>query len=231
MSIQQRRSCACVVECDAYCGCSKAQVVVIGVLMLAVNLFEVLLAVSLPQFAGSRPLTHVQLELLPSAPVNSPARPARDQLFFKDKRPVVVAQIGRKAGPGAGIEGKNASIWQLTDSQRAQYASTFNLLSQSDGLALGSTVKQLISKTGLSAQTLSRVFIMADADGDGRMTRNEFFVAMKLIMEIKHGAAMPFSLPEVLQAELHAPLSDSDDEMSSQADDDEWELLAAPGCT
>lgn len=52
--------------------------------------------------------------------------------------------------------------------------------------------------SGLPQEELGRVYQLADSDSDGRLSQNEFFVAMKLIRTRLAGHQLPSVLPPEL---------------------------------
>ena len=63
----------------------------------------------------------------------------------------------------------------------------------------GSEVSPVFAKTGLHTGTLAKIWQLADLDKDGRLSCEEFVVAMHLAEKVKSG----LPLPRVLPAELY----------------------------
>ncbi len=61
--------------------------------------------------------------------------------------------------------------WRLSAAEQNKFSQTFASIRLGDGKALGSSVKSMLSKTGLPPASISRIFSMADLDQDGRMTQ------------------------------------------------------------
>eukprot|EP00921_Rhytidocystis_pertsovi_P021032 GHVQ01033602.1.p1 GENE.GHVQ01033602.1~~GHVQ01033602.1.p1 ORF type:complete len:947 (+),score=183.04 GHVQ01033602.1:155-2842(+) len=98
----------------------------------------------------------------------------------------------------------NAMVtWTLTEPDRQKYLSVFqNTDSNCDGFVEGMEAKELFSLSGVPDSDLMLIWNLADQDLDGRLSLNEFAVAMHLVTRRKKGMPVPSCLPPELMAVL-----------------------------
>lgn len=63
---------------------------------------------------------------------------------------------------------------------------------------LGAEVRPILAKSGLNNSVLAQVWELADFDKDGRLSCDEFVIAMHLIEKAKSGLNLPRTLPAEL---------------------------------
>ncbi|KAJ3127551.1 hypothetical protein HK098_006229 [Nowakowskiella sp. JEL0407] len=88
----------------------------------------------------------------------------------------------------------------LSVEERSRYMAAWNSCSPVDGMVTGDTARDLFLKSGLSIEILGKIWTLVDSDGLGKLTLNQFMIAMSLIMRIKMGSlsAVPASIPPAL---------------------------------
>jgi len=91
---------------------------------------------------------------------------------------------------------------RLTEKDLAKHRTTFEEMKASDGaremeMVDGGAMAELLATAGLEQATLETIWDLADADGDGHMTWNEFVVAMYLTERATAGQPPPASMDEI----------------------------------
>lgn len=97
--------------------------------------------------------------------------------------------------------------YAMSSEDRARYLNHFGPCDvNGDGFVDGPQAVELFSRSGLDRSVLGRVWDLADADNDSRLSPGEFAVAMHLIVCIsKRGLPVPERLPPSLAASLPPP--------------------------
>ncbi len=144
---------------------------------------------------------------------NGPALSKKE--FFIAMKLVALAQAGGAvtreaviaagAGPGfprfeglpAPAPAPAASPFAITPADQAKYDSVFAQTdADGDGFVSGGDAVALFLKSGLERPVLKAIWDMADMDRDARLDREEFSIAMHLVVGIsKRGLALPHALP------------------------------------
>ncbi|KAJ2368815.1 hypothetical protein IW150_005312, partial [Coemansia sp. RSA 2607] len=89
--------------------------------------------------------------------------------------------------------------WDVSPEERVQYEQYFNSLDTDKvGYLTGDVPVNFFLKSKLSETILSKVWDLADIDRNGRMTKDEFAVAMHLINARLAGTPVPDTLPPTL---------------------------------
>eukprot|EP01089_Gocevia_fonbrunei_P000522 TRINITY_DN1053_c0_g1_i2.p1 TRINITY_DN1053_c0_g1~~TRINITY_DN1053_c0_g1_i2.p1 ORF type:complete len:446 (-),score=93.20 TRINITY_DN1053_c0_g1_i2:26-1363(-) len=87
----------------------------------------------------------------------------------------------------------------LIPSERAKYEEIFTQAdTDNDGYVTGPQARDLLGRSGLPQNDLAKIWILADADSDGKLTNEEFVVAMFLINTKMKGKSIPDILPDHL---------------------------------
>ena len=89
--------------------------------------------------------------------------------------------------------------WRITPQERAKHDAQFQQLNPKNGMITGQQARDLFLKSGLPQTALAKIWGLADADGDGKMTPDEFSVAIFLITKKLQGKEIPSVLPSGLQ--------------------------------
>merc|ERR1711988_539856 len=98
--------------------------------------------------------------------------------------------------PFAGnVSAKASDAWIISMPQKASYDNVFDTLQLSGNKATGGVCKDVMLRSGLAQQLLSKIWTMSDIDGDGCLDRDEFALAMFLIEEGQRTGAVPDTLP------------------------------------
>lgn len=94
--------------------------------------------------------------------------------------------------------------WEISSQQKIQYDSYFdNLDKQRTGYVHGNEAVDFFKNSRLPDTELARVWDLADMEQRGRLTRNEFAIAMHLIQKRLAGEPLPNILPKSLAAHAH----------------------------
>ncbi|CAB1457351.1 unnamed protein product [Pleuronectes platessa] len=88
-----------------------------------------------------------------------------------------------------------ASSWAITPEERCKHDKQFDTLSPVLGYVSGEQARKFFLQSGLPPSVLAEIWNLADMEGDGKMDRLEFSIAMKLIKLKLQGRNMPSVLP------------------------------------
>ncbi|KAI8143617.1 P-loop containing nucleoside triphosphate hydrolase protein [Fennellomyces sp. T-0311] len=91
-----------------------------------------------------------------------------------------------------------ANFWNYSSVDKSSYTPTFHQLHPRDGVVSGANVKPILMESGLPNDQLAQIWRLADWDGDGYMTQDQFAIAMHLIKAAKNGVQLPEKLPSTL---------------------------------
>lgn len=117
-----------------------------------------------------------------------------------------VAHVGAAAAPLAGSMGfvgaadTSASPYFIARDDQEKYDRVFaSTDSDGDGYVQGGQAAELFGKSGLDRVALKQIWTLADIDKDGRLDKDEFSVAMHLVVgSSKRGVPIPPTLPSEL---------------------------------
>ncbi|CAF3072045.1 unnamed protein product, partial [Rotaria sp. Silwood2] len=87
----------------------------------------------------------------------------------------------------------------LTPTIRSKYLQQFHSLvdaTKTNGFMSGLQARNLLQKTGLSQTVLQQIWNLADHDKDGRLTPDEFVIAMHCCDVVRAGQILPSRLPD-----------------------------------
>nr|XP_019947433.1 PREDICTED: intersectin-2-like isoform X1 [Paralichthys olivaceus] len=99
-----------------------------------------------------------------------------------------------------------ASVWAITPEERGKHDKQFDTLTHVLGYVSGEQARKFFLQSGLPPSVLAEIWNLADMDGDGKMDRLEFSIAMKLIKLKLQGRNMPSVLPIIMK---QPPVSNS----------------------
>ncbi|XP_042359063.1 intersectin-2a [Plectropomus leopardus] len=88
-----------------------------------------------------------------------------------------------------------ASAWAITPEERGKHDKQFDTLAPVLGYVSGEQARKFFLQSGLPASVLAEIWNLADMDSDGKMDRQEFSIAMKLIKLKLQGRNLPSVLP------------------------------------
>jgi len=90
----------------------------------------------------------------------------------------------------------NGNDYVITPQEQEKYDQLFNKLdTMNNQYVTGEQSKDFFLKSGLSTPDLARIWELADMNKVGRLTREEFYIAMHLIRQKKSGMKLPTKLP------------------------------------
>ncbi|KAG8194195.1 hypothetical protein JTE90_024532 [Oedothorax gibbosus] len=94
--------------------------------------------------------------------------------------------------------------WAISQPSRLRFTQQFNSYDRTrTGFLTGAQARNILVNTGLSQPILAQIWALADIDGDGRLSCEEFVLAMHLTESVKAGDALPSSLPPDLIPPSH----------------------------
>ncbi|XP_020620179.1 intersectin-1-like isoform X2 [Orbicella faveolata] len=102
------------------------------------------------------------------------------------------------ASPG-GIGPSLPVSWVISSEDRTKHEATFQSLNPSSGFLTGEQAKKYFLKSNLPPMVLGQIWNLADLDRDGKMTMQEFTIAVHLIQSKLKGVELPTSLPNSLK--------------------------------
>nr|XP_061785718.1 intersectin-2-like isoform X2 [Nerophis lumbriciformis] len=102
------------------------------------------------------------------------------------------------APPPAAMNG-GASMWAITPEERGKHDKQFYTLAPVSGYVSGEQARGFFLQSGLPPPVLAEIWNLADMDSDGKMDRQEFSIAMKLIKLKLQGWNLPSTLPVVMK--------------------------------
>uniref|UniRef100_A0A8C5HIV3 Intersectin-2-like n=1 Tax=Gouania willdenowi TaxID=441366 RepID=A0A8C5HIV3_GOUWI len=106
------------------------------------------------------------------------------------------------------------NVWSITPEERGKHDKQFDTLAPILGYVSGEQARKFFLQSGLPASVLADIWNLADMDGDGKMDRLEFSIAMKLIKLKLQGRNLPSALPIIMK---QLPASNSGSSFPSSA--------------
>nr|XP_057912352.1 intersectin-2a isoform X2 [Doryrhamphus excisus] len=99
-----------------------------------------------------------------------------------------------------------SGTWAITPEERCKHDKQFDTLAPALGYVSGEQARGFFLQSGLPSSVLAEIWNLADMDSDGKMDRQEFSIAMKLIKLKLQGRSLPSALPMVMK---QPPLANS----------------------
>ncbi|GIY06586.1 intersectin-1 [Caerostris darwini] len=94
--------------------------------------------------------------------------------------------------------------WAVPQQSKLKFTQMFNSYDRTrTGFLTGAQAKNILVSTGLSQPILAQIWSLSDIDGDGRLSSEEFVLAMHLAESVKAGDALPSFLPPDLIPPSH----------------------------
>ena len=113
---------------------------------------------------------------------------------------VALPQLDQGAAPPVPQAPPVPDKFSLTPADRQRFEQLFATQTQGKA-ALGKTeARPLFDKAGVSPSEMTRVWSLADPQDTGVLSKNQFLVAMQLLVKAKNGMRLPDSLPASLSA-------------------------------
>ncbi|XP_054706164.1 intersectin-1-like [Uloborus diversus] len=155
---------------------------------------------AVPGFRPPMALAGAALPIAPPAPVGNitagfvrPASPVD-----KPRSCSVSSQDSPTGLPAALTE------WAVSQQSKLKFTQLFNSYDRTrTGFLTGAQAKNMLVSTGLSQPVLAQIWSLSDIDGDGRLSCEEFVLAMHLAESVKAGDALPGVLPPDLIPPSH----------------------------
>ncbi|KAK2154784.1 hypothetical protein LSH36_257g02045 [Paralvinella palmiformis] len=134
---------------------------------------------------GPMPVTGAVPLAAPGVPVTPTAVPGATI-------PTSVQGTPTKSPPVQSASGE----WGVSHTQKLKYTQQFNAHDpKRTGFLSGVEAKSVLQQTGLPHTILAQIWSLADIDNDGRLTNEEFCLAMHLVDMAKSGQPVPQKLP------------------------------------
>eukprot|EP00917_Polyrhabdina_sp_WS-2016_P006719 GHVP01014978.1.p1 GENE.GHVP01014978.1~~GHVP01014978.1.p1 ORF type:complete len:816 (+),score=208.23 GHVP01014978.1:62-2509(+) len=115
------------------------------------------------------------------------------------------------------------TAWQISEDMRQKYVQAFlENDSNSDGFVEGTEAQAFFSRSGLPTVDLSEIWTLSDRDMDGKLSINEFIVAMHLVSKRVSGFPLPHVLPTALQNEFDNHTNRSLPKVDAKDTLDDW---------
>lgn len=86
----------------------------------------------------------------------------------------------------------------ISAEERVKYRGQFNTLTNNQPKLSGKSASEMMYRSNLPREVLSKIWSLSDIDKDGSLNEHEFFVAMYLINNSLKGNTVPTALPEPL---------------------------------
>lgn len=94
--------------------------------------------------------------------------------------------------------------WAIPQQSKLKYTQIFNSLDRTrSGFLTGAQARHLLMQSGLPQGVLAQIWNLSDIDQDGRLTCEEFVLALHLTDNVKAGDTLPSSLPPELIPPSH----------------------------
>ncbi|KAH9513279.1 Intersectin 1 (SH3 domain protein) [Bulinus truncatus] len=90
-------------------------------------------------------------------------------------------------------------VWKISGEDRAKHDAQFFQLKPVNGFITGTQARDFFMQSGLPTQVLGQIWTLADMNGDGKMDKKEFSIAMHLIKKKLQGYELPKVLPAALK--------------------------------
>lgn len=121
--------------------------------------------------------------------------------------PVLRALARQLAPPHEGRYGDDAtpdlSSWEVAPDRFQAYLEIFEGTERVErGFLSAEEGRELLERSGLPHEDLGHIWSLADVDGDGRLSPQEFACAMHLVSRRRSGASLPPALPPELTASV-----------------------------
>jgi len=91
-----------------------------------------------------------------------------------------------------------SATWVISPEEKAKTETIFNSLKPNNGKISGDQAKKYLMLSNLPTPTLGQIWQLSDIDNDGKMTLQEFTIAMHLV----HAKCMGIEVPKVLPYSL-----------------------------
>lgn len=86
--------------------------------------------------------------------------------------------------------------WSISDTERIHYIQLFTAAdTDKDGYIGGSDAVNFFQSSGLSKSDLRKIWLLSDIDHDNQLSRDEFCIAIHLVLKVRKGIQIPVHLP------------------------------------
>jgi hypothetical protein len=111
-----------------------------------------------------------------------------------------IAQSPQVGGVGRGVSLTTVNEgWGMTPAERRRYGLQFGTHDlKRTGFLTANEARQVLNQTGLGHSVLAKIWTLADVDKDGRLSQDEFAIAMHLVEKARKGLTIPVTLPPEL---------------------------------
>lgn len=135
-----------------------------------------------------------------ATPLIIPTTPTNVASALSPQPPTPMAMPSVDSFGGAVPTHADDTLWAITPAERASYAAQFAKADgDGNGFIRGREGAAFFSQSGLDSGVLRKIWGLADVSEDGMLDREEFDIAVHLILKVRAGAALPDTLPSVLR--------------------------------
>lgn len=129
--------------------------------------------------------------------INKMAAAAAEAKENADKA-AAAAVTNQDASPSAAVP-SGADGWAMSAGAFNKYAGVFDSLGPKKGKLSGKKAKNVLIKSQLPVDALTRIWEVSDVDQDGELNKHEFAIAMHIVSRCLEGQEPPAELPESLR--------------------------------
>lgn len=116
--------------------------------------------------------------------------------------PVASSAVTGSPGPG-GRRSSKPTDWSMPQASKLRHSQQFNVIDRNrSGFLTGAHARNILSQIGLPTPALAQIWNLSDIDKDGRLSCDEYCIAMHLIDMFKTGAELPTTIPPELVASV-----------------------------
>jgi hypothetical protein len=170
------------------------------------------------------PVIAPAVPVVPVMPVTAAAVPPVAQVPVAVRpvvpTPPVVPQppTPQSVGSRSGSVTSTTMVWSVPQQSIATYSAQFNAVDRErSGFLTGAQARSILVASGLPQQSLAHIWNLSDINVDGRLTCEEFILAMHLIEMAKSGKPLPPSLtPDLIPPSYRSRTGSVTSESSEQ---------------
>ncbi|KAJ1566965.1 hypothetical protein HK405_007718, partial [Cladochytrium tenue] len=171
--------------------------------MKLISLAQAKLPLSLQQISARTPLPKFE-GIAPPIAVAGPTSAIQRLGSNHGARPISIQPTGPLS-----MQPTGSGTFSISNEDRNRYFAAWNTCSPTDGFVSGDAARELFLKSGLTNETLRKVWLLVDNKGAMKLNLNQFMVAMYIISRMKKGTlhSVPPAIPPSLWNAISAATS------------------------